>query len=453
LNLMLKARRSNKAMSGISLKPEPEPEPSVSLAVNALSYSSSQQNHRLLERLLWLRVSMTCAALLVMAYAMFVLESELPFSILSGIIVAALSYAAFSYVHLRSANTIPAYQLFIYLMIDAIVLLALVYFSGKASNPFIYYLLILTAIAATIFSQRRAWLFAGFCAAAYSAMLYLDLDDHAYHLSSEFKLHLVGMWINFVASAVLVCFFISRLAVALNLSDTLLAQAREETLKNEHLVGIGTMAASTAHSLGTPLSTIAIILNELEVHETHLIIDTEDHELLLQQIERCKLTLKKLSLLGDTESLKTDAIPLKVLKQHLREHYTIVQVRVELRFLLDSDSHEALVNYNILLLHALINLIDNALYAADKCVQLHLKKIDTGIRISVENDGESLPSYVQENWGKPKVSSKENGLGIGIFLANTTVEKLGGYVWFENLNDTKNKQTIIHIDLPKPANN
>jgi two-component system sensor histidine kinase RegB len=112
-----------------------------------------------------------------------------------------------------------------------------------------------------------------------------------------FQLHLIGMWVIFLVSAILISVFITRMATAIQARETNLAQARETALRNEQLVAIGTLAAGTAHALGTPLSTMAVLLNELDKQDAEELKQgdiKEDISLLRQQVTRCKHSLTQL---------------------------------------------------------------------------------------------------------------------------------------------------------------
>ena len=105
-------------------------------------------------------------------------------------------------------------------------------------------------------------------------------EHDAHGWQADFNLHLLGMWFNFALSAVLIAWFVARMAQSLRERDQRLAVAREAALRNEQLVALGTLAAGAAHELGTPLSTIAVIATELERDRGHDSALVEDLRLL-----------------------------------------------------------------------------------------------------------------------------------------------------------------------------
>ena len=138
------------------------------------------------------------------------------------------------------------------------------------------------------------------------------LSEAAHHGDHDvFSLHIVGMWLGFVMSAGFVAVIIVGMARSLRERDRRLAEAREEALKNERLVALGTLAAGTAHELGTPLGTMAILAAELQSE----CADDRDPDLrkkmgiISEQIRRCKEALSVLSASAGAEPSPLDAAP------------------------------------------------------------------------------------------------------------------------------------------------
>src|SRR5690554_7616632 len=112
---------------------------------------------------------------------------------------------------------------------------------------------------------------------------------------SLFDLHLLGMWLNFVVSAVIFAALIPLMVQSGLRQRQQIQQLREQQLKNEQLIGIATLAAGTAHEMGTPLMTMQMLLNELAANSE---INKADLSILLTQVERCQTSLKRLSTSG-----------------------------------------------------------------------------------------------------------------------------------------------------------
>lgn len=334
------------------------------------------------------------------------------------------------------------------LLLDAVILVSLVWFSGRSANPFIYYLLVIIAISANIFPTRILWAFSLGGIGTYTFLMYFDLNTHILHMPHDFQLHMLGMWLNFVGSAVLISFFISRLTKALRDREIQLADIREQTLKNEQLIGIGTLAASTVHSLGTPLSTIAISLGELKSEnkreENGIYFD-----LIQTQIDRCKHIMRKLALLANNNPEENTAYTLSELLEDIREYFLLINADPCPGIEVEKTITTCVLPGSLLLKHALINLIDNAIQAAKNVVNVKISLENKKLFVSIEDDGDGIPENLVDSLGKPTASSKEDGMGIGIFLANSTIEKLDGKVQFFGAKEEYDKRTTkVLVEIP-----
>ncbi|SMF47451.1 two-component system, sensor histidine kinase RegB [Alteromonadaceae bacterium Bs31] len=414
-----------------------------------LTEHTSNNRQRILSRILVLRVIALLVALAVLLGFQFYLQRELNYSLLYSIAVMVLIYTVFTLLRLRRSKPVTDIELFVHLLMDGIILLVLVFYSGRASNPFIYYLLVLVAISAAIFNGRLAWSFAALSVFAYTALLYVDIGAHLHHMFTDFQLHLVGMWVNFVGSTMLISYFVSTLATALRDREVRLAKAREATLKNEQLIGIGALAASTMHALGTPLSTMAVTLSELK-HDQ--VLDSENADLLLSQIERCKQTMGKLALIAESKKPDAQIAFVGDLIEELEEHYHLLCPRIMPCYDIEGSARDKAVNESVLLLYALINLVDNSIRAAKAEVLVKVAVQEDVLIITIVDDGPGVPAEMLEDFGKPNFSRQNGGLGIGVFLANTTLEKLDGSIVLFNPQESRSGKTTVVVELPLVKN-
>ena len=138
--------------------------------------------------------------------------------------------------------------------------------------------------------------------------------------------------------------------------------------------------------------------------------------------------MKKLSLLAEQESSEQLLEPVYELLDHLREHYGLNKPLHTPQFTADPSCSTNQLHHSLLLRHALINLIDNAIDAAKTFVAVDFQCDASVLQITITDDGPGMPKELLARWGKPQKSAKKSGLGIGAFLANSTIEKLGGTV-------------------------
>lgn len=336
------------------------------------------------------------------------------------------------------------------ILVDFTWVFLLVMLSGRSANPFIYYYLVLVAISASIFSARTAWAFCIGGILAYSSLLLLDIGAHFEHMAERYRVHLAGMWLNYVGSSLVTCYFVSRLARLIREQQTQLARAREENLKNEQLIGIGTVAASTVHSLATPLSTLTVLAEDMATNDSADHQLREDLAIMLAQIGRCKQIMQDLAHLAEGWS-QEGAISVAELKSQLEEYYALNSPGNIPRFSADEDVATKQIASNLLLQHALINLINNALESEGAPANVKFFRRDRKLDIVIKNETSLRADKVFERWGKPGVSEKQSGLGIGSFLANSTIEKLGGRVELhaeEGAGEFRRTKIAVTVSLP-----
>ncbi|MEE9222711.1 MAG: sensor histidine kinase, partial [Nitrosomonadaceae bacterium] len=234
---------------------------------NDLSQSPLSKN---LQRLFLLRSIAIVVQCLTFAAVHWVLEMPLPWTEMVTVVIflAVLNFA--TWLRLRRNWPVSSIEFFAQILIDVFALGALLYFSGGSTNPFVsLYLLPLTITAAAL-PWAYTWVMAAITISCYSLLLfyYVPLPhDHSEH-NSEFNLHVFGMWLAFVLSTVLIAWFVVKMGISIRERDKNLSQAREQALRDEQLIALGTLAAGAAHELGTPLSTMAVVSRELQKDNT-----------------------------------------------------------------------------------------------------------------------------------------------------------------------------------------
>ncbi|MCH6585327.1 MAG: sensor histidine kinase, partial [Proteobacteria bacterium] len=234
---------------------------------NDLSQSPLSKN---LQRLFLLRSIAIVVQCLTFAAVHWVLEMPLPWTEMVTVVtfLAVLNFA--TWLRLRRNWPVSSIEFFAQILIDVFALGALLYFSGGSTNPFVsLYLLPLTITAAAL-PWAYTWVMAAITISCYSLLLfyYVPLPhDHSEH-NSEFNLHVSGMWLAFVLSTVLIAWFVVKMGISIRERDKNLSQAREQALRDEQLIALGTLAAGAAHELGTPLSTMAVVSRELQKDNT-----------------------------------------------------------------------------------------------------------------------------------------------------------------------------------------
>ena len=342
---------------------------------------------------------------------------------------------------LTHAELIRHGELVTQLALDFVFATIVLMYTGGSSNPLISYLLVLLAVGATLLRSLWAHLFALLAILIHTVFLAYGIvsDEHSQHMPN-FQRHLVGMWVTFVVSAALITTFVSRMAAAIRSRELTLAKSRENELRNEQLVAIGSLAAGTAHALGTPLSTMAVLLSDLDGLSDEQLRTTSikaDIHLLRQQVVRCKQSLDQLTrFYHKADQHQHDQMRMISLHDAVRDYIVNIHPRARIEFSIDNNCRETWIPADITIRHALINVIENAIRAAKEQVTVHYGIDDTRIStalISVQDDGNGIPAEVMESMGEPFISSREDSMGLGIFLANSTLQRHGGSIEMFNV--------------------
>ena len=257
------------------------------------SYVTSKSELSVRQNLKWLFV-LRNLMLFSEAFLIFIstygLYIHLPQRPLWWIIVSIGAVNIYTWLRLQDISPVTTQEIFVQLVLDVIGITALLYTTGGASNPIIWVYLLPLMITAIMLPPLYAWYMVILTTSMYtilmvyniplpsiaphlshgstlnfSGMTHLEMleQTHAINDRNYFNLHIFGMWFGFVFSAGLVAFFVVELAKTLKIRERSLAEARENALRDERVVALGTLAASAAHDMGTPLGTMAIIVNEL----------------------------------------------------------------------------------------------------------------------------------------------------------------------------------------------
>lgn len=412
-----------------------------------------------LHRLLLLRSFVTAVSSLALLLFLAFSRLEIPSTFILSLVLAVVASILFGFWRLRRAWAISSLELFGHLMLDVLFLIVLVSNTGGVSNPLISYLLVLLAVTATLLPRHFVYSFGLGSILIYTFFLLLDLRaDHdmgapGMEQDTLFQLHLVGMWVIFLVSSLLISVFITRMASAIKERESTLAEARENELRNEQLVAIGTLAAGTAHALGTPLSTMAVVLTELDKQTAEQLQNSdikEDISLLRAQVTRCKESLNQLiRYYNKDKPVAAASASLSSFVADIRDYITNIHPSARVDFLIESDGDPE-VSADLSLKHAVINIIENGIKAAESEVRVRFSinaRQPGEIEISINDDGPGIPSQVMEKLGEPFISMRKDSMGLGIFLANAAVARLGGRIEMFN-HKLGGAMTLIHLPLP-----
>ncbi|BBJ00258.1 two-component sensor histidine kinase [Ferrigenium kumadai] len=409
---------------------------------------SSLPGHSQLRRLVALRGMAVAAQLLTLAAVWKILELELDWQPMLLTVATLTGINLLTWLRLRSSKPVSNSELFAQLCVDVLALTILLYYGGGSTNPFVSLYLLPLVIAAATLPARYTWGMAAITAACYSVLMlyYIPLPHNHHHDSdSAFNAHVMGMWFGFVISAVVVAYFVVQMAQAVRNRDEALVRVREEILRNERIVALGTQAAGAAHELGTPLSTMSVVIGELQHDAT---AQPEWHDALTildEQVRGCKRILDKI-LANAQDSGAAVLLPADKLVAEVLDEWQLLRPTAQYRYR-NSDAQPApLVSADATLRAALMNLLNNAADAAPQSIDIETHWDANRFMLEIHDHGKGLSEEAGLKAGSAFFTTKSEGRGLGLFLANATVERLGGTVRLFN-RDTGGATTQLILPL------
>jgi two-component system sensor histidine kinase RegB len=400
---------------------------------NDLSQTPLSKN---LQRLLLLRTIAIIVQCITFASVHWILEMPLPWTEMSMVVIFLAAISVATWVRLQRNWPVSNIEFFAQILIDVLALGALLYFSGGSTNPFVsLYLLPLTITAAAL-PWAYTWVMAAITISCYSFLLfyYVPLPhDHSEHMS-EFNLHVSGMWLAFVLSTVLIAWFVVKMGISIRERDKDLSRAREQAMRDEQLIALGTMAAGAAHELGTPLSTMAVVSGELQKELAGNRELQNSIRILRDQITQCKHTLTQL--LADTGQTRAEDANGQTVDRFLREildKWKLMRPTTDFTYHCNGKQPAPQILNTQPIGQSILNLLNNAADASTKNIEIKSDWDNKELRLEILDFGKGLNEEAAQRAGQAFFTSKPgHGFGIGLFLANANIERFGGSVRLTN---------------------
>ncbi len=344
--------------------------------------------------------------------------------------------------HLSKNQHTQAQTLFWQLLGDLSALSFLFYFSGGYSNPFIWMYLIPITVAAVALSAFYAWAITAISIACYTLLMFFNVPLSHLHLHAggdftgriQLDIHLVGMWLGFVVSSIIVAIFIARIGRNLREADQKIAEVREKMLESERVLALGTLAASAAHELGTPLNTISMISEELRQEYADNPALAAELTILQTQTRRCKEILSTLTREAGVARAQSNApILLKDFLTQAIQRWQDTRPATALVQTFAENMFNPAILLDRTLTQAILNVLDNAADASAERILLNAEWNQKELNITVRDFGQGLSKETQEKLGTPFVAStKKHGMGLGVYLTSLTLARYEGELDLQN---------------------
>lgn len=390
--------------------------------------------------------------LVTISYAHFGLDVELPY----GPLVAALVATTFSNLVLNwwvrralriglASHRTASLVIVSVMTFDLAMLTVMLYLTGGQTNPFLVFYFVNLALAGVLLEPPLAWLLE-VAACGGMALLFWHhravpvLTDPARLTSmasqQELPLASIGEFVAVVAGSGVIVAFMTRLTSELRASQRAQRHAEEQRARAEKLEALGTLAAGAAHELATPLSTIAVVATEVERELAGRDLPdgiAADLALVRRELERCRSILNRMSLdagqwIGEalTEMSVADFVDVIVdeLASDERVHIDLGDDAEEIRLRVP----------RVALAQALRGLVQNGLDASTDQVTITSERLHAGVRITIADRGPGMPRDILARAGEPFFTTKQpgQGMGLGLFLARSVVERLDGRLTIES---------------------
>ncbi|AKQ63760.1 Sensor histidine kinase PrrB (RegB) [Myxococcus hansupus] len=381
------------------------------------------------------------------------LELELPVAPLLALVATTAVSNLMLALWLRRSPSVQPGVLGAVLAFDTALLTGLLALSGGPANPFGMLYLVHVTLAAIVLGTRWTVLIALMSVMGSTSLFafHVPLPDTVNQPGHHGlgSLHVVGMWVAFTLTALIIAFVVARVASALRDRQAALARTQRLAARAEKLASLSTLAAGAAHELGTPLGTIAIAANELD----SLILDAphealEDARLIRDEVERCRDILERMSArsgqtLGEVPEKTTPGAILERLREQLG-------AAEQARLRLEPGPDIAIWCPVRGLVQVLTNLVRNGLHASEATqtpVVVSAHHEADRLRFVVEDRGTGIPHALMPRLGEPFFTTKPagQGMGLGLFLAQTYAELCGGRL---ELDSEEGRGTRVLLELP-----
>ncbi len=409
----------------------------------SIEHETARKNLRFL---MALRTAAFCAQLATIFYCNYALSIVLPVATMVGVASLMVAFNLYSFVRLRSAKPVSDLDLTLGLVIDVCVLALQLNFSGGTSNPFVSLFMLPVILGAVILGPRQAWLIYGLTIVCYVALAVADafrpmppMPGMAMTMPAGLidrsSLHMHGMMLGYAASAAVLVFMINRIRANLKARDEELGNLKTQALEQDHLMRLGLLTAGAAHELGTPLTTMSVIVKDwqdLGVPKAKADRDAEIRTL-GDQLQRCKSVISEvLAASGQTRGEAMSARPLGAFLAEICGRWRALHPSADLVQSIDLDDRPVAVDK--IFEQAIFNLLDNALEASQKAgqtrVELSARIESDRLVIAIADHGQGFADDILAQFGKPFVTTKpldpDRPHGLGLFLSRNTAKALSG---------------------------
>lgn len=402
--------------------------------------ATGMENMRQLVQLRWIAV---VGQVITIAVVHFGFDIHLPLREMGVVLICLVAFNIGSIFRWRQHHEVTNGELFFALLVDVATLTAQLYLSGGATNPFSFLYLLQVILGAVLLRSWSVWTMVVITTACFIGLNFLYRP-----LSAPPGYYIDGTLICFILIAALLVIFITRINRNLRARDARLADLRERAAEEEHIVRMGLLASGAAHELGTPLSTVCVILGDWRrmksiAADPQMLEEIDEME---AQVMRCKTIVSGILLSagearGDSPVETTVRRFVDDLVTEWRDTRPVKEFEYANRF-----AHDLPIVSDSAIKQMVHNVLDNALEASPNWVGLDVAHEGDALKLTITDRGPGFPQEMLAQLGKPYQSSKDKpGSGLGLFLVSNVARTLHGSVSAHNRSEGG---AIVTLTLP-----
>ncbi len=347
---------------------------------------------------------------------------------------------------------------------DLVQLGFLLYLTGGVTNPFVMLLLAPVTISA-VSLPRNLTLFLGIIMLVAATFLCVEFEPLPWYENETLKfpvLYRASIWASLALSAAFIALYAARVSDEGRLLATALAATELVLEREQHLSQLDGLAAAAAHELGTPLATITLIIRELQKMSSSCPADglQDDLNLLAQEAGRCREILGKLASLGADQGTMMNVLSLDTLIEEVVEPQREFGVKMEISKRGNGSAAPPALARNPGIIYGLGNLVENAIDFAESRVRVDTWWSRDLVVITIEDDGPGFAGAILDKLGDPYLRGRptdrrtkndsESGLGLGLFIAKTLLERSGATVETLNVSPPRTG-AVVRVTWPRKA--
>jgi len=405
--------------------------------------------HKNMQQLIQLRWIAVIGQLSTIFVVTVVFGIELPVRLMLEVLVCLIAFNLASHLRWHERPMVSNKELFLAMLVDVAILTAQLYLSGGTTNPFVFLYLLQIILSALLLEAWSTWMIVGITS---TCLVGLSAFSHPLVLPSEseslfFSLYVQGILICFVLNAALLAFFIIRINANLRAGDAELANLRNRAVEEEHIVRMGLLASGAAHELGTPLSTLAVILGDWrrmpEFQNSEVQAEIAEME---AQILRCKGIVSSILLsAGEARGESSIKTTLRTFLDELVSEWRETR-SIDAFDYVNRIEQDIPVAFDSVLKQMICNVLDNAAEASPRWVGFDVSREGESLCLRITDAGPGFPPAMLPQLGKPYQSTKDRpGRGLGLFLVVNVARKLGGTIVAQNRDEGG---AIVEVVLP-----